>query len=402
MATRKPGGGGPEEGSPEYRWLYGEDQASTPGTQRPPQPDQTRVIRTQPRGGTATTEPRYAPPSGPGAPPGTPPGEGGRGPRRPRGGRPKRRVFKVVRLLLLLWLVFLVAVPFLAWREVDTVDAFKGERMVWQPGTTYLLVGSDSREGLTKEQRRRLGTGNAAGRRTDTIMLLHTGSGPHVLTSIPRDSLVEIPGKGTNKINAAYAWGGAPLLVQTVEKATGVRVDHYVEIGFGGFVDVVDAVGGVEICPKAPMKDKDANLDIKAGCQEADGTTALGYARSRKTYKALGDVDRAKAQREVVSAVGAKALSPWTVINPKRYYDLSMAGANSFTVSEGTGPFAMARFAWAMTRLDGDAGMTCGVPIRDLAVHWDEQRSKEFFGYLRANNTDELPKKLCTPSGLPK
>ncbi|QCX28224.1 LCP family protein [Nocardioides jishulii] len=400
MASRRPDSGGPEEGSPEYRWLYGEDPASSTETQRPP--DQTRVIRARPSAGTAPSRPRQAPPSGPRVPPPPPPGDRGRGPRRPRGARPKRNVFKVVRLLLLLWLVFLVAVPLIAWQQVTTVDAFKGDdRMASQPGTTYLLVGSDSREGLTKAQRRKLGTGDAGGRRTDTIMLLHTGSGRNVLTSIPRDSLVEIPGRGTNKINAAYAWGGAPLLVQTVESATGVRVDHYVEIGFGGFVDIIDSVGGVEICPKAPMKDKDAKLNIKAGCQEADGATALGYARSRKTYKALGDVDRARAQREVVSAIASKALSPWTVINPKRYYDLSMAGANSFTVSEGTGAFSMARFAWAMTRVDGDAGMTCGVPIRDLAVHWDEQRSEEFFGYLRSGDTERIPKKLCTPSGMP-
>src|SRR5690606_29363971 len=131
------------------------------------------------------------------------------------------------------------------------------------------------------------------------------------LMSIPRDSRVEIPGRGTNKINAAFAWGGAELLVDTIELNTGITVDHYVEIGFGGLVKMVDAVGGIEICPRKAMKDPQANLDIKKGCQEADGKTALGYARSRKTYTALGDVDRARAQREVVSAIGAEALSPW-------------------------------------------------------------------------------------------
>src|SRR5690606_24220247 len=121
------------------------------------------------------------------------------------------------------------------------------------------------------------------------------------------DSWVDIPGHGRSKINSAYGKGGPPLVVATVEQNTGLRVDHYVEIGLGGLVDMVDAVGGIEICPKTAMKDKDANLEIEAGCQEADGKTALGYARSRKTYKQLGDVDRARAQREVVSAVGSSA-----------------------------------------------------------------------------------------------
>ncbi|MBE7323438.1 LCP family protein [Nocardioides sp. Y6] len=401
MATRRPGAGGPEEGSPEYRWLYGEGSGSDQ-TSQAPRADETRVMRTSPSGRTtppATQRPseRPVPPAAPPAAPDRP----GRGRRGGRGGG-GRRVWRVVKVLLLLWLVFLVAVPVLAWREVSKVEAFGEDRLGSQPGTTYLLVGSDSREGLTKAERRRLGTGNAGGRRTDTIMLLQDGSGPNVLTSIPRDSLVDIPGRGRNKINAAYAWGGAPLLVETVEKNTGVQVDHYVEIGFGGFVGMVDAVGGIEICPKAAMKDPQAKLDIEAGCQEADGPTALGYARSRKTYKQLGDVDRARAQREVVSAVGREALSPWTLLNPKRYYDVAMASATSFSVSEGSSPFSMARFAWAMTRLDGDSGMTCGVPIRDLAVTWDPERSKTYFAHLKADDTENLPKELCTPSGLPE
>ena len=146
-------------------------------------------------------------------------------------------------------------------------------------------------------------------------MLLHTGSGPNLLMSIPRDSLVPIPGRGTTKINAAYAYGGAKLMVRTVEASTGIRIDNYVEIGFGGFVGLVDAVGGIEICPKEDMVDPDAGLRIKKGCQDVEGEVALAYARSRKTQQ-LGDLDRAAHQREVVSAVGKKAVSPWSVLNP--------------------------------------------------------------------------------------
>lgn len=302
-----------------------------------------------------------------------------------------------ILLLLVLWLVFLVATPFLALRKISTVEAFPdGNRPGEQDGTTYLIVGSDSRQGLSEEQRKELGTGNAGGQRTDTIMMLHTGSGPNLLMSIPRDSIVPIPGRSTSKINAAFAWGGPKLLVETVESNTGIRIDHYVEIGFGGFVDVVDAVGGIEICPERRMKDKDANLDINKGCQEADGAVALGYARSRKTDPALGDITRAKHQREVVSAVGSKVLSPWTFINPLRYWNLNMAAARTLKVSEGTGAFTLAKFGMAMTSVDE----TCGVPISDLSVRWDAERSKQLFERIANDDLEDLPSNLCTESGL--
>src|SRR4051794_6755657 len=361
MADRPPGGGGPAEGTPEYNWLYGGASGGTPGggparpggpdddaTQHSPRqhgPDETRMMPTMPRSESPRSEssrsprPQSPPPqrsSRPTPPPVAPapaaPGRGGTGRRRPR------FRLRYLGVLLLLWLVFLVAVPLLAWSKVHKVDFEpSGSRPADQPGTTYLLVGSDSRAGLSAEERKALGTGNAKGQRTDTIMLLHTGSGPNLLMSIPRDSLVDVPGHGTTKINAAFAFGGPKLLTKTIENATGIRVDEYVEIGFGGVVEVVDAVGGVTICPKRAMKDKLANLDVKKGCQEADGATALAYSRSRHTSH-LGDIVGPRQQREVVSAVGKKVVSPWSVLNPVRYWRLNMAAPDSFAFGEGTGP----------------------------------------------------------------
>jgi len=283
---------------------------------------------------------------------------------------------------------FLVAVPIYAWTSVSKVDATPaGNRPGDQPGTTYLLVGSDARAGL-------------AGQRTDTIMLLHTGSGPNLLMSIPRDSLVNVPGRGVTKINAAFALGGAPLLVRTIEGATGIRVDDYVEIGFTGFVRMVDAVGGITICPESAMRDRQARLNIPKGCQQADGKTALGYARSRKT-QTLGDIDRARHQREVVSVIGSEVLSPWTVLNPVRYWRVVTGGAESVRVGEDTGPIAAGKFATAMTRVDGDNGLTCGVPIADLVVNWDRERADALFDLIRTDRTDKVGKALCTPSGRP-
>ena len=91
------------------------------------------------------------------------------------------------------------------------------------------------------------------------------------MVSIPRDSYVPIPGYGEDKINAAFAEGGAPLLAQTVEQATGIRLDHYAEIGFDGFAVMVDAVGGVTMCPTEPISDPLAGIDLPAGCQKLDG-----------------------------------------------------------------------------------------------------------------------------------
>jgi LCP family protein required for cell wall assembly len=285
---------------------------------------------------------------------------------------------------------------------MDTVAADpSGDRPAEQPGTTYLVVGSDSRKGLTAAEKKKLGTGGVGdiGQRTDTIMLLHTGDGPSLLMSIPRDSIVPIPGHSTTKINAAFAYGGAPLLVKTIEQNTGVRIDHYVEIGFGGFVNAVDAVGGVTICPKDAMKDPRANLDIRAGCQEVDGITALGYARSRHAAEA-GDIGRAAHQREVVSAIGDKAASPWSVLNPVRYLRLADAGSEALAVGENTGLLSTARFAWAMTNVSGKEGLTCGVPIADLAVHWDRQRARRLFRLISEDRTEDVTKRLCRPSGL--
>ena len=395
MADR-PQGGGPEKGTPEYDWLYGRKGQQPAG-------DETRQMPQQPRGDETRVMPaarRDARGQQPPPPTSPPPKQRVTGPSSKRR-RPRFRL-KWLWALLALWLVFLVAIPLWAWSKVDKVDAFPSNgRPDDQPGTTYLMVGSDSRDDLTAEERKELGTGDASGQRTDTIMLLHTGAGPNLLMSIPRDSIVEVPGYGTDKINAAYAYDGPKLLVKTIENETGIRVDHFVEVGFGGFVDLVDAVGGIEVCPTQAIDDPLAKIDIKEGCQEVDGPTALGYARSRKAFES-GDLARAANQREVVSAIGREAVSPWSVLNPVRYYKLNMAGARAVRVSEGSSPFAMAQWAIAMTRVDGENGLTCGVPVADFAVNWDQERSEQLFELIRQDDTESIPQSLCTPTGFPR
>ncbi|WP_148571021.1 LCP family protein [Nocardioides caldifontis] len=370
-------------GGDDFDWLYQGGRKGGRG-QEPPESDATRVLptfdrdepprrrRDDARRQEGREEPQRIAPT-PGAPPKT---------------RRKRR-FRARWLLLvpLAWLLFLVGVPVYAWNSVSQVDAEPGgERPADQPGTTYLVVGSDGRAGL-------------AGERTDTIMLLHTGDGPNLLLSIPRDSIVEVPGHGTTKINAAFAFGGPKLMVQTVEGATGIRIDHYVEMGFTGLVQLVDAVGGIEICPESAIDDPMAELKISKGCQEVDGKTALGYARSRKSQQ-LGDIDRARHQREVVSSIGSEIVSWQTVVNPLRYWRVVNAGAETVTVSEGTGPISAGRFAYAMTRVDGKSGLTCTVPIADLAVNWDQERADQLFSLIAEDRTAEVGKDLCLPTGM--
>jgi LCP family protein required for cell wall assembly len=336
-------------------------------------------------------------------PPAGPPGA----PARPARGRRGRRIRwgRIVLVVVVPWLAFLIAVPLWAWGKVDKIDPFPtGKRPAAQPGTTYLLVGSDSRKGLTAAENRKLGTGgvDVETGRTDTIMLLHTGSGPSLLLSIPRDSLVPIPGRGTGKINAAFAIGGPKLLVRTIEQDTGLRIDHYVEVGLGGFVNAVDAIGGVKICPSRNIDDRRANLHVKKGCQTADGATALSWSRSRHAFPRYGDIRRAQHQRAIVNAIGHGVKSPWTFLNPVRYFRINDGVTSSLRVDDDMSVLSAANFAWAMSRVNGSSGMTCGMPISDLAVHWDRSRALKLLGYLKTDRTDDIPKGLCTQTGLEK
>ena len=139
-------------------------------------------------------------------------------------------------------------------------------------------------------------------------------------------------------INAAFAWGRPRCWSQTVETSTGIHIDHYVELGFGSVINTVDALGGIEICPKTDMKDPKANLDIKKGCQEVDGETALAYSRSRYVT-ALSDLDRVAHQGEVIGALGSEANSPWTFLNPSATATCRWLGRR-LPVDEGISPIS--------------------------------------------------------------
>jgi LCP family protein required for cell wall assembly len=161
------------------------------------------------------------------------------------------------------------------------LPAFAGQ----SAGQNWLIVGADSRQGLTDKQIVSLHLGFISGtENSDSLMLLHMGTGRPVLISIPRDSYVPIPGHGDNKINAALGFGGPTLLIQTVEDLTGLRINHYMGIGFGGLVSVVNEVGGVRICLPAPLHDKYSGLNLTAGCHDLNGAQALSFVRDRHSF----------------------------------------------------------------------------------------------------------------------
>ncbi len=383
-------------------WLY-----------RREEPEPTAVLRPDEAGNIYRPNPQqggYVPPVQPPAPPRQPPVPPRQAPPPPpaqppakqRRRRRRRPLLKTFLVLLLAWVVFLIGAPVYAWSTTTRVDtAPSGERPPQQPGTTVLLVGSDAREDLTAEERSRLGTGSTEGRRTDTMMLLHIPEqGEPVLLSLPRDSLVDIPGRKRNKLNAAYAFGGAPLLVETVEQNTGIRVDGYLEIGFLGIVEVVDAVGGIEVCPTFDIDDKDSHLTLNKGCQTVDGVTALGYVRMRKDDP-RGDLGRMERQREVIGAIGKEVLSPMSVLNPVRYWRLNAAASRSLALGEDTGLGTMVPVGIGFVSVMTGRGLSMTVPIADADAHvdgvgsvmrWDEDASTTVFQAIASGDTTSLEK----------
>ena len=335
---------------------------------------------------------------------GEPPRSGGRPPPAPRpvsgrGGPPRRGrrlrwVVGVAVLLVVVWVALIAWAGFAGWGQVHRVDAMPTSAGRPSPGsgTNYVLVGSDSRVGLTKAQRKALATGTAVGQRTDSIMLVHlpAGGGEPTLVSLPRDSYVPVPGHGSNKINASYSIGGPKLLIDTIEQVSGLHVDGYVEIGFGGFASVVDSLNGVNMCLKKPMKDKKAGINLKAGCQDLDGKNALGYVRARYSDP-LGDFGRVQRQRQFLGALLAKASSPVNVLLPWRLHSIATAGGNALAVGQDESAIEVAKVMLAIRAIGQGSGSSVTVPVSDpnlqtaagSAVKWDTPKAKQLFADLR-------------------
>ena len=303
---------------------------------------------------------------------------------RPRRKRRRRLVLKTLSVLLVIVLAW---GGFLVWdanTNIGRVSALSGGADT--AGTTYLLAGSDSRaDGAVQD-------GFEGSERADSIMLVNiAANGQAVAVSIPRDTYAEIPGVGWDKINASYAYGGPQLLVETVEKLTGLTVDHFVQIGMGAVPDMVDAVGGVELCYDHDSNDEYSGLNWTAGCHTVDGPTALQFSRMRY-QDPEGDIGRTKRQRQVISKVVSEAASPATLINPARTLRVERAGSKSFTVDEDSSIMTVASLVMALRSASSDELM--GVPpIESLdyttsagasAVLLRDETAPDFFAKLRS------------------
>ncbi|GAA2103718.1 LCP family protein [Actinomadura alba] len=319
----------------------------------------------------------------------------------PRRVRRRRRPGRVLLILLVVFVLLVVGGYFYLDSRLKRESAldYPG-RPADTPGTNWLVVGSDSRAGLSRQQRSDFATGRAAGRRTDSMMLLHSGAGGTTLVSLPRDSYVPIPGHGSNKLNAAFAFGGPKLLTRTVEQATGIRIDHYAEIGFGGFVGIVDAIGGVEMCIKEPMRDSKAGLNLRPGCQTLTGGQALGYVRTRASARA--DLDRVDRQRQFFGALMKKSSSPGVLFNPFRSIPLALNSTGNFLVDDGDHLIDLARLMWSMRGVSGGDGVTTTVPIGGAGsspaagsyITWDRAKALQLFDALK--NDTAVPKSVIT------
>ncbi|WP_252396094.1 LCP family protein [Streptantibioticus parmotrematis] len=281
-------------------------------------------------------------------------------------------------------------------------------------GTNYLIVGSDSREGMSKQEEEQLHTGAADGGRTDSMMILHTGSNGDTLMSLPRDSYVTIPaftgtsGKKypatTHKLNTSYSWGGPALLIQTVEYNTGIHIDHYAEIGFTGFVNLVNALGGVNMCLDHAVVDKDSGADFKAGCQKFNGAQSLEFVRERHA-EADEDLGRMRNQQKFLSTLAHQAASPSTVLNPFKLYPVLGAGLETLNVDKGMSLFDLGEMFFDMKDVSSGKGKSITVPIGNAnlstpsdgdAVQWDMTKAKQLFSQIQ---NDEPVTAGATASG---
>ncbi|MGE3285974.1 MAG: LCP family protein [Pseudonocardia sp.] len=252
----------------------------------------------------------------------------------------RRRRGRVVALAALAAVVMLAGAGFIVTNRLgDNVDRVPGvfaaldpaARPADEPGLTFLLMGTDSRAAAPT-------TGSAAGTdegsaRSDVVMVVRLApdASSATVVSIPRDSWVDIPGRGPGKINAAYAYGGPSLLVRTVEGLTGVRVDHFAVVDFAGFQAMVDAVGGIDVQVAAPTSNY--GVDFHAGRNHLDGAAALGYVRQRYDLPE-GDLDRARRQQNALRALLEKVASAGTLADPVALYGFLDAATRSVGVDD--------------------------------------------------------------------
>ncbi|GAA2455581.1 LCP family protein [Streptomyces macrosporus] len=290
--------------------------------------------------------------------------------------------------------------------RLERVDPFRGlsHRPAVGDGTNFLVVGTDDRDTVTEEEKRRYSLGGTPCNCTDTIMLVHLSADRDraSVVSIPRDSYTEFPEHTdpatgehrtdrTGKINAAYAIGGPSLTVRTVEKMTGVRIDHYLEVGFTSFMRTVDALGGVPVCTTRPLHDSHSGLDLPAGTTRLGGGQALQYVRARHVDPD-GDLGRIKRQQRFLASVINEATRSGVLMNPARLNRVASALLGSMRADPEFGTDEMIALGRAMHGFTAASSEFASVPVADpdhnvpgigSTVVWDHEAAERLFAALR-------------------
>jgi LCP family protein required for cell wall assembly len=307
--------------------------------------------------------------------------------------------------------------------SINKIDVFSGiDKRPEKKSTAmnYLLVGSDTREGLSKAELKALRVGSvatAAGKRSDTMLLVHVSKARDkaVMISIPRDTFALIPEHTSksgklipavySKINSAFNWGGAPLLIQTIEEMTDLKIDHYIEINFAGFARIVDSIGGVEICTKKDIDDPKSHLVLEAGVHTLNGIESLKYVRTRE-FDGMGDLGRMQRQQAFMSAVLRKATSAGVLLNPVTMTSFINSSLSAVTTDSELKNSDLIALAKQMKSLSTSSVRTLTVPLSNLnyysngvtsAVLWDPVLAPQLWTRLREDQAvvDEV---VASPS----
>jgi LCP family protein required for cell wall assembly len=305
--------------------------------------------------------------------------------------------------------------------SIGRVNVFGGltHRPADDAAMNILVVGTDDRDGVPERILQSLHAGGESCHCTDTMMLVHlsaSGDGASVV-SIPRDSYVDIPAHqdlatqqpvpgSKGKINAAYGMGGPPLTVATVEQATGLHIDHYLQLNFLSFVSTVDALGGVPVCTDRPLHDPKSGLDLPAGTTRLDGATALKYVRARYVDP-TADLGRMQRQQKFVAQIIQQATSSGTLLNPLRLQRVLSTVLASVKADEGLSDKDLLALVTRMKDLRPSSSSFATVPLSDLnhqvpgwgsTVLWDKERAAALFTALREDRPLTPPAPRPSPS----
>jgi len=253
-----------------------------------------------------------------------------------------------------------------------------------------LVAGVDVRSGLTPRQQYLLHVGHDVSSNSDTLMIVHVSADHHSVevVSVPRDSWVNIPGHGMNKINAAFGLGGPALMVRTVAQDTGLVINDYIEVNFLGFVRVIDALGGVNICLPYAVDDSYSGLKMAAGVHHVNGITALEFARDRHSF-ALSDLARIGDQQQLLSSMFREALGSGTLANPLKLASFLSAVTSAVTVDQSLN---VAKLADELRGISMNEVTFTTVPIGNYnytapsgqsALLWDNSAATALFTQLK-------------------